>query len=184
MFQLNVNNIPQIIYFVTDNIEVQDIKEKYVTVGMTIKMCNAEYTFYNIITKNNMYWSFDTSNELYGEELEKFLFDEKKIEQDFRVFVGVQQKALNSHKKIVKIVSDIPREIKDNVAQRSATERSIILDKGVVFTHVYDNTRHYERRTEAWSVRGHYRHCKSGKVVFIPPFTKGKGEIKDKNYII
>ena len=35
--------------------------------------------------------------------------------------------------------------------------------------------RNYTRRTEAWEVRGHYRHYKSGKVVFIKGFSKGKG---------
>lgn len=30
------------------------------------------------------------------------------------------------------------------------------------------------RMTESWSVRGHYRHYKSGKVIFIESFEKGK----------
>lgn len=30
------------------------------------------------------------------------------------------------------------------------------------------------RMTESWSVRGHYRHYKSGKVIFIESFKKGK----------
>ena len=30
------------------------------------------------------------------------------------------------------------------------------------------------RITEGWSVRGHYRHYKSGKVIFIEGFEKGK----------
>lgn len=32
----------------------------------------------------------------------------------------------------------------------------------------------YTRRTEGWDVRGHYRHYKSGKVVFVKPHHKGK----------
>lgn len=39
-----------------------------------------------------------------------------------------------------------------------------------------------------WSVRGHYRHYKSGKVVFIKNYEKGKekGKVKpkDKTYTI
>lgn len=35
-----------------------------------------------------------------------------------------------------------------------------------------------------FSVRGHYRHCKSGKVVWIAEFTKGSGKKKDKTYKI
>ena len=36
---------------------------------------------------------------------------------------------------------------------------------------------------ERWDVKGHFRHYKSGKVVYIEPFEKGKGkEKKDKEY--
>ncbi len=38
---------------------------------------------------------------------------------------------------------------------------------------------------EHWEVRGHYRHYKSGKVVYVKPFEKGKNrdtELKDKVY--
>lgn len=34
----------------------------------------------------------------------------------------------------------------------------------------------------SFSVRGHYRHYKSGKVVWIDEYTKGSGEKKDKTY--
>lgn len=34
----------------------------------------------------------------------------------------------------------------------------------------------------AFSVRGHWRHYKSGKTIWIEQFTKGKGKHKDKNY--
>lgn len=33
-----------------------------------------------------------------------------------------------------------------------------------------------------FSVRGHYRHYKSGKVIWIAEFTKGSGKKKDKTY--
>ena len=34
--------------------------------------------------------------------------------------------------------------------------------------------RSYERHTESWEVRGYVRHYKSGKTVFVKPYTKGK----------
>lgn len=42
-----------------------------------------------------------------------------------------------------------------------------------------------EFRCLAWGVRGHFRHYKSGKVVFIAPFVKGKekDKYKGKDYI-
>ena len=41
----------------------------------------------------------------------------------------------------------------------------------------------YERYTEAWTVRGHWRYYKeSGKRVWINAYTKGKGEVEGKTY--
>jgi hypothetical protein len=47
-----------------------------------------------------------------------------------------------------------------------------------------DTLREYKRRCESWQVRGHYRHYKNGKTVFIEPYTKGQGKIKQTNYVI
>ena len=33
---------------------------------------------------------------------------------------------------------------------------------------------HHEIKCPCWEVRGHYRHYKSGKVVFVSSFKKGK----------
>lgn len=35
-----------------------------------------------------------------------------------------------------------------------------------------------QRLTESWNVRGHYRHYKSGKTVYVNPYTKGSKEGK------
>ena len=47
-----------------------------------------------------------------------------------------------------------------------------------------DKLRDYKRRCEAWQVRGHYRHYKNGKVVFVKSYTKGQGRLKQTNYSI
>lgn len=42
-----------------------------------------------------------------------------------------------------------------------------------------------QRKTESWGVCGHYRHYKSGKVVFVNPYIKGKREeVKPHTYIV
>lgn len=46
-----------------------------------------------------------------------------------------------------------------------------------------DNKRQYNRSTDNWEVRGHYRQYKSGKKVWVESFSKGKGKGKDKEYI-
>lgn len=42
--------------------------------------------------------------------------------------------------------------------------------------------REYNRTVESWKVKGHSRRYKSGKVVWIQPYTKGKGNKAPKNY--
>lgn len=38
------------------------------------------------------------------------------------------------------------------------------------------------RIAACWSVRGHYRHYKSGRTIYIHPYKKGKGRISNKMY--
>lgn len=55
------------------------------------------------------------------------------------------------------------------------------------YRYVYDpheTTRNYMRHVDAWGVRGHYRHYKSGKVVFIHPHTRGSGAVKHTQYTV
>lgn len=46
--------------------------------------------------------------------------------------------------------------------------------------HINHNKHHYS--CEAWEVKGHFRHYKNGKTVWVKPFTKGKGKVKEKEY--
>lgn len=48
---------------------------------------------------------------------------------------------------------------------------------------INDVRKEIKRHTESWTVRGHYRHLKNGKVSFIRPYTKGnKSDINGKIY--
>jgi hypothetical protein len=45
--------------------------------------------------------------------------------------------------------------------------------------------RRYDRHTESWGVRGHYRTYKSGKTVWVKAYTKGDAEKRnDKEYYV
>lgn len=45
--------------------------------------------------------------------------------------------------------------------------------------------RRYERHTDSWGVRGHYRTYKSGKTVWVRPYVKGKnGDQSDREYYV
>ena len=43
---------------------------------------------------------------------------------------------------------------------------------------------HHSRPAGVFSVRGHYRHYKNGKTVWIKPYRKGNGAHNDKTYIL
>lgn len=66
------------------------------------------------------------------------------------------------------------------------TSKTVNLSQGlkIQFVNIYKDTRSYERHTKGWNVRGHYRHYKSGKTVYIKPFCKGECNIYDKKYSI
>lgn len=54
-----------------------------------------------------------------------------------------------------------------------------------VLSELPDVKRRYERHTESWGVRGHYRTYKSGKTVWVRPFVKGNAEKRnDKEYYV
>lgn len=50
--------------------------------------------------------------------------------------------------------------------------------------HDNKDKREYNRQAESWTVRGHYRHYKSGKVVWINAQTRGHGKVEHKTYTI
>lgn len=54
-----------------------------------------------------------------------------------------------------------------------------------VLSELPDVKRRYERHTDSWGVRGHYRTYKSGRVVWVRPYTKGNAEKRnDKEYFV
>lgn len=66
-------------------------------------------------------------------------------------------------------------------AANKASDRVIYLNP-IAFTHEHEDPvkRKYTPCENAFSVRGHYRHYKSGKVVYIQPYEKNVGKEKDK----
>ena len=73
---------------------------------------------------------------------------------------------------------------------KSINKRVFLLDD--IINYVSDNyipsVNHHEIQCPCWEVRGHYRHYKSGKVVFIPSYKKGKQkdsvQPKEKEYYV
>lgn len=46
--------------------------------------------------------------------------------------------------------------------------------------HINHNKHHIKQ--ERWDVKGHFRHYKNGKVVYVKPYEKGKGRKKEREY--
>lgn len=67
-------------------------------------------------------------------------------------------------------------------AASKAADKVIYL-RPIVFTSEHESPvkRKYTPCENAFSVRGHYRHYKSGKVVYVQPYEKNAGKEKDKS---
>lgn len=67
--------------------------------------------------------------------------------------------------------------------------RKVVLNK-TIYRVTYDEnfkgyeSRTFERHTESWTVSGHPRHYKNGKVIFIKPYVKGQGDKTPKTYVL
>lgn len=98
----------------------------------------------------------------------------------------IQRKALESQRKIIRIRNDVEQKVTSNPNVKRVESKVISLSGGIKYQYVFEReeTRSYTRHTGTWDVRGHYRHYKSGKVVFIKPFKKGVGKANDKKYAI
>lgn len=59
--------------------------------------------------------------------------------------------------------------------KRMLTVRKYFIDEEILS----ELPRKYERHTDGWGVRGHYRHYKSGKTVWVRPYTKGELSKRD-----
>lgn len=54
-----------------------------------------------------------------------------------------------------------------------------------ILSELPDVKRRYERHTDSWGVRGHYRTYKSGRVAWVRPYTKGDAEKRnDREYYV
>ena len=106
------------------------------------------------------------------------------------MFAWIQKKAFKTQHKIQKVKQRAEREEKEpqkkNAGGNRPASRMIRLSGDTTFSVVADRSmpKQFTRRCEAWSVRGHYRHYKSGKVVYVKPYTKGKGRPADKTYSV
>lgn len=104
------------------------------------------------------------------------------------MFAWIQKKAFKTQNKIQKVKQRADQEEKkppkESAGGSRPPRRVIRLSGDATYRVVADRSmpKQFTRHCEAWSVRGHYRHYKSGKVAYIRPYTKGKGRPAGKTY--
>ena len=85
---------------------------------------------------------------------------------------------LNSSTRVVeeKIINTSNKS-KSSSTKKSSNNSKVYLFKDIIkYINKKNEKMHHNITCEAWEVRGHYRRYKSGKVVFIKPFKKGKNK--------
>jgi len=125
----------------------------------------------------------DFSNVLSDEEMKKLGwvdFDVEKNEQyamsviNFILYVSHVCHHTAIYRKIQKKYEK--HELKEDIT--NPAPKRMYLSGSVSVEWINDEStstiRKYVRHTEGWDVRGHYRHYKSGKTIFIKPHHKGK----------
>lgn len=71
-----------------------------------------------------------------------------------------------------------------NSSSNKSCDKYFSLDDEIIYCRKTPSGKKYQRHTESWNVRGFYRHYKNGKTVFIDGYTKGKGDVKGKKYLM
>lgn len=105
------------------------------------------------------------------------------------LFAKVQTDSFKSRKKIIRMVEEEESKPKQKAAATDNApikRKPILLSPGIRYTYqtVRGLPRSFVRHCEAWTVRGHYRHYKSGRVSYIKPHIRGAGRIKDTTYSV
>jgi hypothetical protein len=135
-----------------------------------------------------------------GRNVEKIL--EILITEAYLAYEGLMQMVFSYMVCIMMMGEERRRELRKTVSakaingnqakeKKSETENNKVFFLNDIVEYVannYDEQKHHKMKCLCWEVRGHYRHYKSGKVVFIPAFKKGKQrdkmDSKSKEYYV
>ena len=85
-----------------------------------------------------------------------------------------------------RVVERTVKQRKSGKQRKGNNRRMLTVRKYTIGSEVLSELpRKYERHTDSWGVRGHYRTYKSGKTVWVRPYTKGNAEKRnDKEYFV
>lgn len=121
----------------------------------------------------------------------KYQGDKKEAEKSIAIWVFVIRSLvyyLLNYQRNRREIHSIPKKYSRKHRLSTGLNKIYLFDD--VIKYIHDNYvsqgSHHNIQCPCWEVRGHYRHYKSGKVVFIPSYKKGKQRDKvppkDKEY--
>lgn len=161
---------------------------------------------YETENRKNLEWpSLDTYSPKTKEEETKptsitKMLENKLLQQSYILLLlhfitNIQTEALKKKEKITRIRNKKNKESttansQENTNNTTYQNQIIHLGKGIRYEYEPQEEsdtkekRKYNKHCESWEVRGHYRHYKNGKVIFIKGYPKGKGKTKTTTYII
>lgn len=89
-------------------------------------------------------------------------------------------------KRTEKVSPEVTRKERENYEYKP--RECYLLNDIVKYVSIHPNKHSIKYRCEVWGVRGHIRHYKNGKMVFIKPYKKGKKraflEPKSRTYLL
>lgn len=92
------------------------------------------------------------------------------------------KKAMNREYKEMPVTDKVYKPINERKTYKKKEEYKLFEVIRRYERHI-NNSRH-KMTCERWDVKGHFRHYKNGKVVYVKPYEKGKGRKKERNYVI
>lgn len=101
------------------------------------------------------------------------------IQRFLFLILGIQSQLAKNQKTHLLISG---KEYEKRGRGKSKNQEQPIKIGNITIIHYGRKNNGYERKTESWGVRGHWRHYKSGKSIFIQPFRKGNGNVKEAVY--
>lgn len=106
------------------------------------------------------------------------------------IFLGIQREFLNSRRAKIRLHEQRKSEARGE-PNKYVGKSPIQIAPGISFDYVYDKpesnpevqSRPRQYHVDGWNVRGHWRHFKDGRKVFVKPYRKGKGS-SDTTYVM
>lgn len=151
--------------------------------------------FGNLTLLNNDNYDYQTALQ----DVKRHFYSEDGFEYYTHVFMGISA-ALYAMSEIMRKGKERRRLIKKGECRKHkySREHRLSVEKNKVWLlddivqyvsdNYIENKGTHKINCPCWEVRGHYRHYKSGKVVFIPSYRKGKrkdtAQPKEKEYYI